>query len=70
MKKQFKYVGDRYVGATAIKDGTLKMVVNPGDIIEIDTDKCIVKNRSGAGQRLYGAAPDRGFVLNRAERTP
>ena len=44
VKKQYKYVGDKYVGATPIKDGTLKMIVNPGDIIEVDTTKCTIKN--------------------------
>ncbi len=44
MRTQFKYVGDKHIGDTAVKDATLRLIVNPGDIVEVDTNKCIVKN--------------------------
>lgn len=44
VKKQFKYVGDKHIGDTVIKDGLLKLKVKPGDIIEVDTDKCLITN--------------------------
>jgi hypothetical protein len=44
LKTQFKYVGYKYVGDSKAKIGEAKIIVNPDDIVEIDTDKCEIKN--------------------------
>jgi hypothetical protein len=44
LKTRFKFVGDKYIGDSTAKDGTLKLIVNPGDIVEIDTEECTIKN--------------------------
>jgi hypothetical protein len=44
LKTQFKYIGYKYVGDSKAKIGEAKIIVNPDDIVEIDTDKCEIKN--------------------------
>jgi len=44
MKKKFKYIGHKYVGESAAKITEARIIVNPNDIVEIDTDKCRIKN--------------------------